>query len=72
MYGDQKFFVSTIERDYDIAYAGGVIRGEETIVWEYDRLTRKRGSMVGQGGGLQDHFKICLSLHNTGLMPEED
>ncbi len=65
-HNDKCFFVSTIERDYDIPYAGGIVRGYETLVWEYDEETRKRGRIIWQGGSLQDHQHICSLFIRAG------
>lgn len=64
------WFVSTIERDYE-TYEG-IHRGQETIAWEYDWETSKRGKMVGQGGHICDHQAICRCLINWGEIPDED
>ena len=68
---DEKcFFVSTIERDYD-TYEG-TMRGQETLVWEYDWETNKRGELLHQAGGVGDHQQICRCLIAEGLFPNED
>ena len=69
-YEDKCFFVSTISRDFD-TYEG-VIRGEETLVWEYDWSKDERGKWVYQAGGVRDHQAICRCLINTGTIPESD
>ena len=67
---DKAFFVSTIERTFDV-YCGSV-RGLETLVWEWDKDTRERGELVHQAGGLSDHEEICRSVIKTGEIPQED
>ena len=67
---DKCFFVSTIERDYDTGQ--GRIRGEETMVWEYDHKNRKRGEWIWQGGGVVDHKNVCHALVADGKIPDED
>lgn len=67
---DKCFFVSTIERDYD-TYEG-TSRGEETLVWDFDWKTGKRGKWIFQGAGVLDHQAICRCLLNDGKIPERD
>lgn len=64
---DKCFFVSTIERDYSGA-AMGTVRGQETIVWEYDWAKSERGSMLGVFGSVQDHQQICRGLISDGAL----
>jgi hypothetical protein len=64
------FFVSTIERTFD-TYEGS-IRGEETLVWEYDWEKSVRGKLLHQAGGIIDHKQICHCLIAEGLFPDED
>ncbi|NCC60006.1 MAG: hypothetical protein EOM12_03515 [Verrucomicrobiae bacterium] len=68
---NQAWFVSTIERNYD-TYEGSV-RGPETMVWEWDPDTRKRGdSIVYQGeDGIDGHLRVCRSLHEHGVANAE-
>lgn len=67
---DKCFFVSTIERDYDVFYE--TTRGFETFVWEYDWEAQERGELVHQGGGLLGHQAICRCIITEGQMPDED
>jgi len=67
---DKCFFISTINRDYD-TYEG-VMRGGETLVWEYDWETDKRGAMIYQAGGVLDHQAICRCLINDGTILDQD
>lgn len=67
---DKCFFVSTIERNYD-TYEG-TIRGFETLVWDYDWVNTKRGELIYQAGGIQDHQQICRSFIAEGMPPDED
>jgi len=69
-YGDQCFFVSTIRRKFD-TYEGAV-RGEETLVWEYNWETNDRGKWIYQAAGVLDHQAICRCLINTGMIPDQD
>ena len=69
-HGEKCWFVSTIERTYDLA--SGTTRGLETLVWEYDWDLNERGAMIWQGGGLEDHFEVVKSIINTGKIPEKD
>lgn len=73
----QAWFVSTIERDYD-TYEGRV-RGPETIAWDWNPTTRKRGDSIvycnsgryanakQECEGLDEHFRVCSSLHKHGV-----
>lgn len=64
------YFVSTIERTFDVY--GGTIRGQETIVWEYDWEKGERGKMIHQAGHVGDHQQICRCLIAEGLVPDEN
>lgn len=68
-FNDKCFFVSTIERTYDLY--GGSSRGLETIVWEYNWDKSERGEMLHQSGGVVDHQEICRSIIATGNFPKE-
>ena len=61
------FFVSTIDRDSS-ALQGG--RYAETIVWEFDWPTQKRGAILHQDGHIRgsitQHMLICQCLHDQG------
>lgn len=63
-YDDRAFFVSTIERDY--ATIAGVVRGEETLVWDIDAETNERGEILYQAGNVSEHFEICKQLTQSG------
>ena len=65
-YEDKCFFVSTIERNFD-TYEG-TMRGMETLVWEYDFETRKRGKIIYQAGGVHDHQSVCRCLIAIGMV----
>ena len=69
-YKDKAFMVSTIDRDY--VTNAGVVRGYETLVWEWDVKTRKRGKILYQAGGIKDHFNICQQLLASGEYNEGD
>jgi hypothetical protein len=69
-HGDKCWFVSTIERNYDTAV--GVIRGKETLVWNYDEEKRERGKLIHQAEGLRDHQDICRELIRNGSLPTDD
>jgi len=64
------WFVSTIERTFDTQI--GTVRGQETIVWEYDWNRRERLEMVHQASGIADHQRICRCLIAEGLIPDEN
>ena len=68
---DKCFMVSTIERDSSAAMP--VPRYNETIVWEYDWYTMKRGNIIHQDDGprgcIETHFRICRALHKLGCVP---
>ena len=67
---DKTFFVSTIERYFDIWGQPEPIKGFETLVWDYDYEKKERGELIGSGDGINDHLEICKSLHNTGKIPQ--
>ena len=69
-HGDKCFFVSTIERDYDLDC--GRTRGLETLVWEYNWDMHERGDIIHQAGGMSDHQRICRSIIAEGDVPDED
>ena len=69
-HNDKCYFVSTIERDYDVG--GYISRGQETMVWEYDWDTATRGEWIHQAGHICDHQAICRCLINYGEIPDED
>lgn len=69
---DKAWFVSTIERYYDCVYADGRIRGNETLIWEWDSNTGERGELMGRFGSEGNHFEICERLHRTGKIQEEE
>ena len=67
-HGEQCFYVSTIERDYD-GWSGETIRLNETIVWEFDWLTQNRGCLIhsdGGGGACVQHCAVVERLFKTG------
>jgi len=66
----QCWFVSTIKRDYETCE--GIIRGTETLVWQYNWETQERGKIVMQAGGVQDHQQICRCLIAEGVVPDEN
>ena len=63
----QEYFISTINRESSAMY-GGVYA--ETLVWEWDRETRKRGKIVGQAEGPKDsiyaHIQMIEKIYSTG------
>jgi hypothetical protein len=69
-HGDRCYFVSTIERTYE-TYSGS-LRGQETLVWEYDWDKAERGALVHQGNDVCDHARICRCIIAEGIMPDED
>lgn len=75
-YGEQLFFVSTINRDSSACY-GLAPRYAETMVWECDPKTRERyQSIFWMGDGPKDtlstHFEACRALRETGKIDDED
>jgi hypothetical protein len=71
----QCFFVSTIERDSSAMMETPVSRFHETIVWEYDWDTAKRGTMVAQEGcgtAFDQHYRVCKDFYETGKLNDED
>lgn len=70
---DKAFFVSTIDRESSSMYSH---RYAETIVWEWDNSTKKRGDLIHMGEGMQGsirtHFNICEKLYKDGTMHTEE
>lgn len=64
---DKAFFVSTIRRDYETY--GGIVWGDETLVWEWDPESKKRGKLLYQ---VDDHADCCEQLIRTGKYEEPD
>lgn len=68
-HGDKWFFVSTINRESSAALAYGNTYAE-TMVWEFDFVTKERGRIVWQTeagtDSLVGHFKACKQLSETG------
>ena len=61
------FFVSTINRDSSSMLGG---RFAETIIWEFDWKTNKRGAQVNMSsdmeGSIREHMRQVASIHETG------
>ncbi len=74
VFGDnQAWFISTINREYDIPAAGGTIHGTETLVWEWSPATRRCGKLIDMTeGAINEHLEICKALRETGKIPERD
>ena len=72
-HGDRCFFVSTVDRDSSSDHGG---RFSETMVFEFDWETGKRGAIVGQDGGGQGsifkHIKMCERIFKTGHTEEQE
>lgn len=68
------FYVSTINRDSSAMLGPG--RFAETMVWEFDWKTQKRGDIVGQDGGckgsITKHLLMCQRIHDTGRTEDDD
>jgi len=68
---DQKWLVSTIERDSSAVYYPG--RYFETCVWLMDG--NERGEMRGTFGSdrrnISVHFRVCEHIFNHGAEPSE-
>jgi hypothetical protein len=66
-HGEKAFFVSTIERDSSCMRP---TRYNETIVWDWDRVTRETGAMICQGDDIKNsrarHYQICELIAATG------
>jgi hypothetical protein len=69
-YGEKCFFVSTVNRVYDTCV--GSVRGDETLVWEYNPVTKEQGELIYQVEGVPAHQAICRCLINTGEIPDRD
>lgn len=69
-HGDKCFFVSTINRIYELAHGPSI--GGETFVWVCDPVTHERGEQIGHMGSVTDHQRICRCLIATGEMLDEN
>lgn len=71
--GPNCFNVSTANRESSAALSSGHIYAE-TLVWECDYSTGKRGKLVWSGSGIRGsiktHLDVCKRIHETGD-PEE-
>lgn len=69
--GEKEFEVYSFERDS--SYPGGG-RFQETHVYEWDRVNRKRGEWIGQhhGHGIAFHCLVVASVAEHGQYHEED
>jgi nuclear transport factor 2 (NTF2) superfamily protein len=65
------WYVSTIERNYEYDADFGMMRGRETIIWEWDPETKKQCDMIGQFGPSHTHFDICINLLEKGELPDD-
>lgn len=66
---DKCFFVSTIDRPSSAEACYGS-RYKETIAWEYDWATQKRGNVVahcGDGPAFKQHMDVCKQLYEAGV-----
>ena len=69
-YLEEQYFVSTIHRK---SSTSPPLRYYETMVWEWDKETRKRGKLlaqhdsgVGKHSAIDDHALICIELLREG------
>ena len=69
------FYVSTINRRSSAALSYGRIYSE-TMVWEWNRETKKRGDIIGQDEHCEDslfaHQRMVQRLFDTGKCEESD
>jgi hypothetical protein len=76
-YKEQAFLVSTINRDSSAAGAYRM-RYAETMVWEWDPVTRDRKSdrilwtEEDRENCMDAHFLACRELRDKGRIPNED
>jgi hypothetical protein len=67
------FFVSTIDRDSSSMHS---LRFSETIIWEFDWATNKRGALLHAAsdadGSIREHLRQVTALHETGEPAHED
>ena len=74
-HNDKAFFVSTINRECSSPLAYGHIYAE-TMVWEWDCKTRKRGKLIGTDECSEDsilvHQGIVERIFDTGSCETED
>jgi hypothetical protein len=65
-HGGKAWFVSTIERDSSAAVIPSP-RYNETIVWEWNPVTRERGEMLttfeDRKNSIAMHQRVCASLY---------
>lgn len=73
--GTQCFNVSTANRTSSAALAPDHVYAE-TIVWECDYATAKRGALLWTGGdargSIKTHLEVCKRLHATGSPEEQE
>ena len=73
-HGKKCFFVSTIDRDSSATQGPG--RFAETMVWEFDWETQKRGGLLYTDGGSQGrinhHLMLCERRFEIGTCEVPD
>jgi len=71
-HGPLCWYVSTIERDSSAMVEPPPLRYNETIVWEWDQVARKRGELIYDNGAckgvITQHMAICRYLFERGTM----
>jgi hypothetical protein len=68
-YVADKYFVSTAYRESSAPEGGWYY---ETIVWEWDNVTKKVGTMLFMGSRFKCHFECCEKLLRGMPLEEED
>lgn len=70
---DRAFYVSTVERDSSAMIEPPAMRYMETIVWDWNAHTKKRGRLlyqIGDGAAAIQHFNVCRQLYFFGEYDE--
>ena len=68
-YDDKCFFVSTSNRKSSAMLGVGNFYAE-TLVWEFNVISKERGNLIGEyegyEGTISNHLEICENLYKTG------
>lgn len=68
-YVADKYFVSTAWRESSALEGGWYY---ETIVWEWDKATKKTGEILFMGTGIGSHFECCKRLLEGKPLEDEE
>ena len=71
-YVKEKYFVSTIYHQSSVSTESPIPWFYETIIWEWNKVTRKRGKQIDiqnseglEKKALKNHFEICQKLSQS-------